>query len=86
MPVRGHNFIEEMPGLEMPTGRAAILAENSNRAGVVPSQHHENAGLELCVMGSGLHVLSDRLHERALVSKPYFPHTGVGQLRSSNQA
>ena len=71
MPVQGHNFIKKVPGLKVPSRRAGVLADDPNRAGIIPTESHEHAALECYLVRSRLHVLSDRLHERALVGNSF---------------
>jgi hypothetical protein len=63
-PMPGYNFIEEVPSLKMPSCGAGVLADNSDRAGIIPTQRHKNATFKFYLLWHRLHVLADRLHKR----------------------
>jgi hypothetical protein len=75
MPMQGYYFIEEVPSLKVPSRGTGVLADDPDCAGIIPTERDENAALECYLVRGRLHVLSDRLHERALVGNTHVDHT-----------
>jgi hypothetical protein len=72
--MQGNHLVEEVPGLEVPSRGAGVVADNSDRTRIVPTKRHQNAAFEFYWGLRRLHVLSDMLHKRAIVGNPYVGH------------